>query len=75
MLEELVQEIENKLSENSGVMLYQALLDSTDYPKRSTLPNALKRGKELGKFKRVLRFDTEARQNILTIETIVSGGE
>lgn len=69
-MENLITQIEGILNENGGAMSYEAVLNAIDYKDRPQLHNALKEAKRRGLFQKHLRWDSEAKQNSLTVELI-----
>jgi hypothetical protein len=67
-MDELINQIEASLNQNNGVMTYQALLDSIPFEQRRLLPNALKTAKRQGRFRKVLRWNADAKQTDFTVE-------
>jgi len=67
-MDELINQIEASLNENGGVMTYEAVLNSVPFEQRRLLPNALKTAKRQGRFRKVLRWNTEAQKTDFTVE-------
>lgn len=71
-MEALLQEIETVLNGNGGSMLYSALLEALDYPKRQRAMDAIRYGKSLNRVKRTQPVDPENGLQPLRIEIVTS---
>jgi hypothetical protein len=74
-MDALIQKLIELVSAAGGSLLWGEMLGSLDYQERSLVTRAVSQARANGQLRRRVRWDAEAKANILTLEIPQTGGE